>query len=144
MFREAILETTTVRQKGSVLLEGLIAILIFSLGILSIVALLGASVKFTSNSKYRTEANLLANQIIGQMWVDDKTNSTLVSNYGSPGGSKYVSWKSSVLSTLPGAGLTGNAPTIAIDGNNVVTVTIRWQMPGETQNNYVAIARIQS
>jgi type IV pilus assembly protein PilV len=144
VFREAILKTSINRQQGSVLVEGLIAILIFSLGILSIVALLGASVKFTSTAKYRTEANLLATQIIGQMWVDDKTNTVLVSNYSSPDGAAYTAWQSTVASTLPGAGAEENVPTIAIDGNNVVTVTIKWQMPGERQNNYVTIARIRS
>lgn len=133
-----------IRQQGSVLLEGLIAILIFSLGILSIVALLGASVKYTSNAQYRTEANLLANQIIAQMWVNDKTNAVLVNNYNSPAGAAYIAWQNRVANTLPGAGAVGNAPTIAIDANNVVTVTIRWQMPGQNPNNFVAIARIQS
>ena len=137
------MKTAIIRQQGSVLVEGLIAILIFSLGILSIVALLGASVKFTSNAKYRTEANLLAGQIIGQMWVDDKSNAALLNNYSSPDGDVFSAWKESVAETLPGTKAEGNEPTIEIDGDNVVTVTIRWQLPGQVPNNHVAIARVR-
>ncbi|WP_353152175.1 hypothetical protein [Herminiimonas fonticola] len=132
------------------MLESLIAILIFSLGILSLVALLGASVKDTASAKYRTEASLLANQVIGEMWTGDKTNATLVANYGEAG-EQYQSWKDKVTQTLPGivdavvappvAGQ--NLPTITIDGDNMVTVTVFWQAPGESgPHNYVAITRI--
>ncbi len=123
------------------MLESLIAILIFSLGILSLVALLGASVKDTASAKYRTEASLLANQVIGEMWTGDKTNATLAANYGEDG-EQYQNWKDKVVQVLPGvAGVT--LPTIAIDANNEVTVTVFWQAPGESgPHNYVAITHI--
>lgn len=129
------------KQQGSVLLESMIAILIFSMGILAIVGLQAASVKNTASAKYRTDASMLANQIIGQMWIDDKTASALQASYNSPGGAKYLTWKTSVASALPG--VASNAPTIAIDASNVATVTVWWQSPGEAKpHNYVAIARI--
>ena len=135
------METITTKQRGSVLLESLIAILIFSMGILAIVGLQGASIKNTVSAKYRTDASLLANQIIGQMWIDDKTNASLQTNYNSPGGAKFITWKTNVANTLPG--VASNAPTIAINASNVATVTIWWQSPGESApHNYVAIARI--
>ena len=46
-------------QSGVMLLEALIAILIFSLGILSLVALQATAVQLTSDAKYRTDATLL-------------------------------------------------------------------------------------
>lgn len=133
------------------MLESLIAILIFSMGILALVALLGASVKDTASAKYRTEASLLANQVIGQMWTGDKTNAALVASYGEQSGTQYQAWKDTVIRTLPGvidADASGassgqNLPTIQIDANNNVTVTVRWQAPGEsTPHNYVAVTRI--
>lgn len=135
-----------VTQRGSMLLESLIAILIFSMGILSIVALLGASVKDTSNAKYRTDASLLANQIIGKMWLGDRSNAALVAGYSAPAGAEYLNWKVGVVRTLPGVSAANNTlPTIAVDANNVVTVTLKWQAPGESSvRNYVAIARINS
>ena len=56
-------------QAGVMLLEALIAILVFSLGILSLVALQATSIKLVGDAKYRTDATLLANRLIGQMWV---------------------------------------------------------------------------
>ncbi|MBK8577809.1 MAG: type IV pilus modification protein PilV [Candidatus Accumulibacter sp.] len=67
---------TTKAQAGVMLLEALIAILIFSLGILSLVALQGTSIQLTSDAKYRTDATLLANRLIGQMWASDLTPPT--------------------------------------------------------------------
>ncbi|MBL8367702.1 MAG: hypothetical protein JNM54_07255, partial [Candidatus Accumulibacter sp.] len=43
-------------QAGVMLLEALIAILVFSLGILSLVALQATSIKLTGDAKYRTDA----------------------------------------------------------------------------------------
>lgn len=135
------MKTMTAHQKGSALLESLIAILIFSMGILAIIGLQAASIKNTVGAKYRTDASMLANQVIGQMWTDDKTNATLVANYSSPNGAKYLTWKANVQQALPG--VASNVPTIAIDAANAATVTIWWQSPGEsTPHNYVAIARI--
>jgi type IV pilus assembly protein PilV len=56
-------------QSGSVILEAMIAILIFSIGILGLVGMQTAAVSNVSDAKYRSEANFLANQIIGQMWA---------------------------------------------------------------------------
>ncbi len=132
------------------MLESLIAILIFSMGILALVALLGASVKDTTSAKYRTEASLLVNQVIGEMWLGDKTNATLAANYGETG-EGYRDWKDKVAQTLPGIAdavvappVAGqNLPTITIDGDNMVTVTVFWQAPGESKpHNYAAVTRI--
>lgn len=124
------------------LLEGLMAILIFSLGILSIVALLGVSVKDSSSAKYRTEASLLANQVIAQMETGERTNAALVAGYSSPAGANFVTWRTTVAKTLPGvAGK--NLPTISIAADNTATVTVRWQAPGDgTAHSFVVIAKI--
>lgn len=130
------------KQQGSVILESLIAILIFSMGILGIVGLQAASIKNMAGAKYRTDASLLANRVIGQMWTSDKATATLQSNFVSPSGALYLTWASSVQGALPG--VTGAAmPTIAIDGNNEATITIKWQSPGETApHQHVTKARI--
>ena len=60
-------------QAGSMLLEAFIAILIFSMGILAIVGMQASAVKSSADAKYRSEASLLANELIGQMWVSDRT-----------------------------------------------------------------------
>lgn len=135
------MEISLKNQRGVVIVENMIAILIFSMGILGIVGLLAASMKNTAGAKYRTDASLLANQIIGQMWTDDKTNAALKTNFESPSGIQFVNWKTNVANILPG--VAANPPTIAIDVNNVVTVTVQWQPPGEpTPHSYTIYARI--
>lgn len=129
------------RQEGLAVVENLVAILIFSFGILGIVGLLATSMKSSAAAKYRNEASMLANQIVGQMWIADKSNTALKASFESPGGASFVSWKTSVSNVLPGVDT--NAPTVVIDANNVATVTVRWRAPGEpAAHNYVLIARI--
>lgn len=130
-------------QQGSVMLEALISILLFSIGILAIIGLQAASIKNVAAAKYRTDASLLANQVIGQMWVSDKTNATLVTNFSSPAGANYVAWVTNVAQALPGT--VANPPTITIDASNNATVTVFWQGPDETTpHNYTTIAVVSN
>jgi type IV pilus assembly protein PilV len=137
-----LMKTIQSSQQGSVVLEALISILLFSIGILAIVGLQAVSIKNVTAAKYRSDASLLVNQVIGQMWVGDKTNATLSANFSSPSGANYAAWASSVAQALPGvSGVPANAPTIAIDAGNNATVTVFWQAPDETvAHNYTAIA----
>ena len=57
-------------QKGSVLLEALIAILIFSFGILAISGLQGAMMKNTTDATFRSEASYVVQQELGNILVN--------------------------------------------------------------------------
>ena len=52
------------------LIEALLAILIFSIGILAVVGMQSVAIKSVTDSKYRSEAAFLANELIAQMWTD--------------------------------------------------------------------------
>ena len=96
------------------------------------------------DAKYRTDASLLANQLIGQMWVDDRSVAALQANYSSPNGTTYAAWKNQVNSALPGAG--ANPPTVTVNaGNSLVTVSIFWQVPGASApaHRHTVIAQIK-
>lgn len=134
-------------QAGVMLLEALIALLIFAFGVLGLVGMQAMAIKVAADSKYRGEAAMHADLIISQMWADDRTNAVLVANYSStPSGAKYTVWRDQIQGAgtgLPGSTLSGNAPTVTIDANNLVTVTIRWQPPNATAaNRYVTVARL--
>jgi len=124
-------------QTGVMLLEALIAILVFSLGILSLVALQATSIKLTGDAKYRTDATLLANRLIGQMWVSGGDLATLAANFASAGpGAAYTAWLSDVAGTegLPGvvaasSGVVSTLPTVTVDGAGVVEITLFWRTP---------------
>lgn len=136
--------TSLKTQSGMLLLEGLIAILIFTIGVLGIVGLQAAAVKQVTNAKYRTDASMLANQLLGTMWVSDRTTATLQTNFNT-GGAAYNTWLNKVSATLPGAAT--YPPTVAISNQGVTTVTIRWLAPSEAANatphQHVVIAQIQ-
>jgi type IV pilus assembly protein PilV len=131
----AIMNAYKSEQKGSMLLEALIAILIFSFGVLSVVGLQAASVKNISEAKYRTDAAFLANELIGQMWAD-RANVTVT--YAAP-----ADWTARVSSTLPsGVG----AVVVSVDPNVTpllrATVTIKWTLPGAAQHTFVSVAQV--
>ncbi len=145
-------------QRGSMLLEALIALLLFSMGILGLMGLQAVAVKNTADAKYRTEAAFLANQIIGQMWADNPANLAAYAhnpttagncNFGGTASTNanVTAWlgnastKGTVTGSLPGA--TSALQQITIGANNLVTVTICWQGPQETvAHNYVAVAQV--
>lgn len=135
-------------QQGVILLEALIGILIFSLGVLALVAMQAVSVSNVSNARYRTEAAFLANEIIGEIWVDRGANYSNVAKYavsggttgGAPGADR---WVQKVQTLLPGSDT--YPPEVAIvtpaAGGRQVTVTLRWKAPeAVAPSNHVAIA----
>ena len=141
-------------QRGSMLLEGLIAILLFSLGILALMGLQAVAIKNTADAKYRAEAAFLANQIIGQMWA---SNTTSLAGYAHnattgagncnfsgtvSGNSDVTAWLTTAAGNLPGA--TSALQQIIVDANNVVTVKVCWKGPQETiPHQHVAVTQIQ-
>ncbi len=142
-------------QRGAFLLEALIGILIFSLGVLGIVGLQARAIRFTNDAQFRAEAMYLANSLISQMWTDDRA--LLKTKYDSTaGGVGYTAFQTRVNTALAGA--TIPAPVVIVDGppepivnvdgplplpqansatSNVVQVQISWQMPGDlVTHNY--------
>lgn len=112
------------KQKGVMLLEALISILIFSIGILAIIGLQAASIKMSSDAKYRSDASLLAGQYVNAMWSEPGINPIAVASAaaaaaaaGSPvpeydpnafttfatGGAQFNAWLATVQATLPDA-----------------------------------------
>jgi type IV pilus assembly protein PilV len=112
------------KQQGMALIEGLIAVLIFSLGILSIVGLQAVNLKQAADAKYRVDASFLANQTLGMMWAD---RGNLISH---------------AVTDQAVAGLPNGKRTVAVAGSEV-TVTITWQLPGEqAPHRHVVVAQI--
>lgn len=139
------------QQAGVMLLEALLSILIFSVGVLSIIGLQVTSVKQASDSKYRSDASLLANQLIGEMWTSNRTAASLQTDFQT-GGAAYNTWLADVTNSstgLPGAA--ANPPTVNIATNpatnsSQVTVTISWRAPYEATtviHNYTVVAQIK-
>ena len=109
-------------QKGAVLLEALISVLIFSFGILAISGLQGAMMKNTADATYRAEASYVVQQQLGVM---------LSTPYGL-GGNNVMS-----VANLPNGTLRTKLLT---DGRFQFVVS--WQVPGESTHTYEAVTSI--
>ena len=75
------------RESGMMLIEALVAILIFSIGILALVGLQATAVKQSTDARFRSDAAALTNDIIAEMWVSDRTTATLNANFAGSAGS---------------------------------------------------------
>lgn len=139
------------QQQGVLLLEALIAILIFSLGILGAVGLQAASIKQATAAEDRALAASLTNDLISRMWSSN--HATLSTNFGSSG-DDFANWVKSV-EKLPGvAGNNSLQPTISfsagpasasgIDRSTQAQITVKWQAHNESvAHEYTAIAVIK-
>jgi type IV pilus assembly protein PilV len=151
------------KQAGIVLIDAMIAIVIFSIGILGMVALQGSAIEMTTASSYRINAAMLTDHVIAQMWASDLTK--LPNDFkGSKGkgGAGYTAWFGDLDCTtqpqqrfhncLPG--VKANPPSIDIvrqtishTGNTEyqVTVTVYWQAPSDhSVHKYVSVTAIGS
>jgi len=124
-------------ERGVMLIEALLAILIFSVGILAVVGMQGAAIKTVTDAKYRSEASFLANSLMAQIWIDAGN----IASYDYPGSgtppSRLTGWVDQVKSRLPGTtGLTPVLPIVTITGSSAqgatVQIQVRWRLPEET------------
>jgi type IV pilus assembly protein PilV len=116
------------------LIEALIAILIFSIGILGIVGLQASAVRQSTDARYRAEAAHLAQLLMGQMWTGDRTAATLKTQYNTctSGCAGYLAWLGTVQGVLPGVDAgEGTTPAVNVSDDGVVTITIYWRSPGD-------------
>jgi Tfp pilus assembly protein PilV len=124
--------TSRQKQTGAYLLEALIGILIFALGVLGIVGLQAASLRTTADSGLRAEAVFAANQLLGQMWTDDEAQ--LIPDYDSTlNGQPYLDFVARLKAAQGGTWACN--PTVSFDNfaaapsaqSHNVTIQIFWQ-----------------
>ena len=140
------------REQGMVLLEALIAILIFSIGILGLIGMQANAINASSEAKNRADAAVLANHLVGLLSVSD---SATINNYAhrpsgtacAPTGSNstdpaVVEWLLQVDKTLPEAA--SSKQQVKVDSaNNVVTITICWQPQNGDLHKHVVTTQMQ-
>ena len=61
-------EMDMVPQRGTILLEVLVSVLILALGVLGIVGLQAAAIRSTTEAKLRADATFIANRTISDFW----------------------------------------------------------------------------
>lgn len=77
------------RQSGSFIIEALVSMMIFMVGIVALVGLVAQSLNQVGQSKARNDASYLAGELISDMWVNASVDIT--------------AWQNRVLSQIPTA-----------------------------------------
>lgn len=157
------IQASAQRQRGAFLLEALIGILIFSMGILAMVGLQTLAVKASSEAKYRADASYLANQMISRMWATaprDANGNLILGGFAHNGAANVCEgasngpgtgdavkasvqqWLDNIGNALPNA--TERRQQISIGANNLVTVSVCWQAPGAPVRNVVVTSQLRA
>ena len=114
-------------QEGFLLLEGLIALLIFSIALLGLVGLHARSIQYVTDGNDRALAAENAQKILGMMWADPNNLSSFDKH--------SVTVPTGVVDLTSGTGYSGLAAlpdgkrTVTVAGRTV-TIIIGWHHPG--------------
>lgn len=128
-------------QNGSILIEALVAILIFSFGVLGLVGLQGAMVRNQTDAKFRTDAAFLVSEFVGLVQSDQANLSNYVTSAGtSCGYQKCLDWVRKVKNGLPD----GKATVVYVAGasGGAYSITLTWTMPDGSSHQYVSATSI--
>lgn len=122
-------------QNGFALMDVLVSILLFSVGVLALVGLQAGMTRNQTESKIRADASYLANELIGLMWAQhSELNKFTEAECDTV--ALCQEWQTKVASTLPnGSG--------KVEANNTdVTVTITWRSPSGDTHKFVTLTTI--
>jgi type IV pilus assembly protein PilV len=110
-------------QRGSMMMEVMVSVLLLSVAVLGLVRVLGTTVRDSGDIEYRSVAAAVADESLARMWIDRSNLAAhVVTNED--------------VTQLP----TGKR-TITVAGN-VVNVLITWQAPGDPVRRHRVSATI--
>jgi type IV pilus assembly protein PilV len=126
--------------RGAALIESLVGILLFCVGILGLVGLQASMTRAQTVAKVRADAAYLSSEIVGAMWVD-RAN---FANYASTPGTACTAptcaaWVTKVQGALPD----GQATISVTPGTGDVAITLTWAPPDEGTRSYVLSTAIR-
>jgi type IV pilus assembly protein PilV len=133
---------TPTHQGGFLLIEVLVAVLIFSIGVLSLVGLQARAVSDSGQSRYRTEAALLANDLVSEMRLGNRSGAYLKDQFDTDK-TAYNAWLLKVQALLPGS--TSTNTTVAVTAaSGEVQIVVGWRAPNETSDHrFTLISQIR-
>lgn len=138
-------EVTMKKQIGSMLIESLVAMFLFTIGVLAIIKLESTLIKQGGVARTRVTASLLANELAGMANADNFNGACYVApvanqtGCGSTVASGYTTnWVNEVTAALPNSIVSA---TLAAD--NTFVVTIQWKLQRDANyHNYVLVTNI--
>ncbi|CAN7476821.1 type IV pilus modification protein PilV [Rhizobacter sp. LjRoot28] len=117
--------------RGVVLIEALVGIMIFSIGVLGLVGLQAAMVKAQTEANYRAEAAQLAQDLVGRMWVDTENLAAYHDADACKSLDPCSQWLDRVAERLPGA----VSPEVKLVDGGRTEIVLAWITPGEPEKD---------
>ena len=124
------------RVRGMSLTEVLVSMTIFAIGVLGLFNAHGTAFTSYSDARNRVDAALLADRLIGELWVD-RANVADYAYDGHVTPARLGPWLVQVQQALPAA----NA-LVQVAGNEV-RVTVTWQPRNGDTRTHTAVATLQ-
>lgn len=121
-------------EKGFALLEALVAMMVFAIGILGLLGFQASMINEQTDAKFRADASYLANELIGIVWADIPN----VANYATGSCTGYTrcgGWLEKVNNGLPSGSATITVTPVVV-GTTDVVITLSWTMPNGDQHRY--------
>jgi len=135
------------RSAGFALIEVLVSVLLFAIGILGSVGLQARMTQTQTDSKVRADAANLIDELATVMWGELGNQNTMTNlagftSGGCSGNAACNAWLTKMSKTLPGGTLTDLTFDNAVDtwdaNHGKVTVTLSWSLPNGSGHKYVS------
>lgn len=141
------------RAAGFTMIEVLVSLLVFSLGVLALVQIQGTAVRMSSDARDRAIATFLADQLLARMLISDPATSTSFAHKSSgttacaPSGSESTNavvteWLAEVAQQLPGAS-SALQQVVVNAATGEVTVRLCWQNGDDPARNLAVTNQVQ-
>jgi len=126
-------------QRGSSLVDALLALLLFSAGMLALLRLMSATLSESANAQYRNQASQLASALVASMWTGDRSLAALQARFGNTSADDYQAWLRNVQAQLPGAHVAALLPVVSIDAQRHVAITLQWRAPSDASAHQLQV-----
>jgi type IV pilus assembly protein PilV len=135
------------RAAGFALVEVLVAVLLFTIGILGLVGLQATMTQTQTGGKVRADAANLVDELATVMWGEVGNQATLANlnaftTAGCAGAAACNAWLTKLGKVLPGGTLSelvfDNATDAANANYGLVTVKLQWSLPNSGTHQYVS------
>ncbi len=141
------------RAAGFTMIEVLVALLVFSLGVLALVAIQATAARMANDARDRAVATFLADQILARMLISDSTTAASFAHQATgttpcnPSGAAstnatVVGWLAEVADQLPNAG-SALQQIVVNAGSSEVTVRLCWQNGNDPPRSLTVSNQVQ-
>lgn len=130
------------RLRGGSLVDALLALLLFSVGMLALLRLLSSVLAESANAQYRNQASQLASALVARMWSGDRSVASLQARYGDASADDYKVWLATVQASLPGTDAPALQPVVSIDAQRRVAITLQWKAPSDRSAHQLQVQAV--